>query len=71
MKSSNRLLLNRTTMIEAVQVYLDTLFRDGKSPKVQCVDFDGSTINGIDFFKITVEERDTLTVEDLQRLTKR
>lgn len=54
MKGSNKLTLNTVTMIEAVQMYLSSLFAEGKAPFVSGVKADNSSGT----FEISVLEKE-------------
>lgn len=55
---NNKLQLNPATMIEAVQMYLNSKFKEGEAPKVTCVTEKGSAGGGRHFeIDTTVEEK--------------
>ncbi len=57
MKGNNELVLNQATMIEAVQMYLNSQMKDGLAPTVQSVKTGKSGSYGTeDSFSISVTE---------------
>ena len=57
MKGTNELSLNQATMIEAVQLWLDSLL-SAKGPTVTKVERDGSSYNGREF-RVTIVSDDS------------
>ena len=55
MIGSNEIRLNQQTMIEAVQMYLDSQFAAGKAPMVQSVEKTGNSAYG-DSYTIKTQE---------------
>ena len=55
MIGSNEIHLNQQTMIEAVQMYLDSQFAAGKAPKVQAVEKSGNSSYGDSYIVKTQE----------------
>ena len=58
MKGSNELQINQATMIEAVQMYLDSQMREGLSPVVIGVKSKPAGY-GADLFTVTLDEKKT------------
>lgn len=52
MNGKNEMTINHATMIEAVQMYLDSLFRDGKAPRVDSVQGDSTKGSGNYYFRV-------------------
>jgi len=60
MRGSNEIMLNEATMIAAVQLYLDSKFRDGESPLVTAIKAkQGDYVNGKSdaIFMVTITEQ--------------
>jgi len=58
MTGNNTLILNTACLIEAVQMWLDSKFKEGESPKVMTVDKDRTGTYGR-------EESFTVTISDV------
>lgn len=56
MRGKNTIHLNQATIIDAVQMYLNSRFKEGHAPVVECVDYDKSNgYNGDTFIVKTTE----------------
>jgi len=64
-KGSNKIMLNEPTMVAAVQLYLDSKFRDGLSPIVKSVTAKVTNGYGATTFAVTIEERVSTPIGDL------
>ena len=56
---NNKLQLNHACMIEAVQMYLDSKFKDGESPNVKRVSEHSGTTASECYFNISTEVEET------------
>lgn len=56
MKGENKIQMNQATMVEAVQMYLNSQFAEGKAPTVVSVDANKSAYSG-DTFDVVATEK--------------
>lgn len=58
MKGSNEMILNQATMIEAVQMWLDSQMMPGKSPQVSTVKANGTSSYEGTQFAVSLTDRE-------------
>lgn len=59
MKGNNKITLNQATMVEAMQLWVDSNFQEGKAPTVDCVEYDhDGGMSGAKVFVVNFSDKD-------------